>query len=186
MKSNKFRLLISIMSVFLIFFIVLVSFKSCENRAISREKTVETQIDNISIEQQNLFNSLSLLSENVKFSVQSEKEFQEKIAELRTGKMTAVEQNISLLFNAIRENPPNWSSSELLRDMGIAIQKYNENVAKSKKAYREAVKSYEYFTQKWPNRSVLELQGYEIKTYEHLSEENVSLKIESNFIDNLY
>ena len=76
-------------------------------------------------------------------------------------------------------------SSELLRDMNVAIQKYNENVARSKKAYRAAVESYEYYTEKWPNNSVITMQGYNIKEYEHFTD-GAPLKIETKTVDNLY
>ena len=76
-------------------------------------------------------------------------------------------------------------SHELLKDMNTAIQKYNENVARSKKAYRAAVESYEYYTEKWPNNSVITMQGYKNKEYEHLSD-GALLKVETKKLDNLY
>lgn len=171
--SKGFTALISVMAIIFIGLSFLFGFKSCVNGAVAREKIVETQIDNISIEQENLFNSLKQLSQNVKFSVENEKEFQMQIAQLRSkGNVAATDKNIQVAF----ENPPTWMTGELLKDMGIAIQKYNENVARSKKAYRSAVESYEYYTEKWPNKSAISSQGYVIKVYEHFTDSQPSKK----------
>lgn len=165
--SKGFTALISVMAVIFIGLACLFGFKGCENGARSREKLVERQVDSISIEQENLFNSLRLMSENTKYGVENEKEFQAQIAGLRSsGNVAATDKNIQIAF----ENPPAWMSHELLKDMNVAIQKYNENVARSKKAYRAAVESYEYYTEKWPNNSVITMQGYNIKEYEHFND----------------
>lgn len=180
--SKGFTALISVMAIIFIGLSCLFGFKSCVNGAVAREKIVETQIDNISIEQENLFNSLKQLSQNVKFSVENEKEFQIQIAQLRSkGNVAATDKNIQVAF----ENPPTWMTGELLKDMGIAIQKYNENVARSKKAYRSAVESYEYYTEKWPNKSAVSSQGYVIKVYEHFTDSQPS-KIETKSLDSIY
>lgn len=180
--SKGFTALISVMAVVFIGLACLFGFKGCENGARSREKLVERQVDSISIEQENLFNSLRLMSENTKYGVENEKEFQAQIAGLRSsGNVAATDKNIQIAF----ENPPAWMSHELLKDMNVAIQKYNENVARSKKAYRAAVESYEYYTEKWPNNSVITMQGYNIKGYEHFND-GAPLKIETKTVDNLY
>ena len=180
--SKGFTILISVMAAIFIGLACLFGFKGCENGARSREKLVERQVDNISVEQENLFNSLRLMSENTKYGVENEKEFQAQIAGLRSnGNVAATDKNIQIAF----ENPPAWMSHELLKDMSTAIQKYNENVARSKKAYRAAVESYEYYTEKWPNNSVITMQGYKIKEYEHLSD-GAPLKVETKKLDNLY
>ena len=179
------NVLISIAAVLGILFCSIFMFKGCENGARSREKIVETQIDNISVEQENLFNTLSAMAQNVKYGVENEKDFQIEIAKMRSGNAADIDGNINTFLAAVRENPPVWSSSGLIKDMGIAIQKYNENVAKTKKAYRKAVESYEFYTEKFPNSSVLNMQGYQIKEYEHFYD-NSSLKIETKKIESLY
>jgi len=180
--SKGFTVLISVMAVIFIGLACLFGFKSCENGARSREKRVERQVDSISIEQENLFNSLRLMSENTKYGVENEKEFQTQIAGLRSsGNVAATDKNIQIAF----ENPPAWMSSALLEDMNVAIQKYNENVVAAKKAYRAAVESYEYYTEKWPNNSVITMQGYNIKEYEHFND-GAPLKIETKTVDSLY
>lgn len=180
--SKGFTVLISLMAAIFIGLACLFGFKGCENGARSREKLVERQVDNISIEQENLFNSLRLMSENTKYGVKNEKDFQAQIAGLRSnGNVAATDKNIQIAF----ENPPAWMSHELLKAMNTAIQKYNENVARSKKAYRAAVESYEYYTEKWPNNSVITMQGYKIKEYEHLSD-GAPLKVETKKLDSLY
>lgn len=180
--SKGFTALISVMAVIFIGLACLFGFKSCENGARLREKNVEKQVDTISIEQENLFDTLTKLSQNVKYGVENEKDFQYQIANLRSsGNVAATDKNIQIGF----ENPPEWMSNELLKDMNVAIQKYNENVARSRKAYIDAVKEYEYYTEKWPNNSVITMQGHKIKEYEHLAD-GAPLKIETKTVDNLY
>ena len=185
MKSNTKTILLTIVSIFGLFIFCLFGVKGCENSARSREKIVETQIDNISIEQENLFNTLSTLSQNIKYGIENEKEFQMSIAELRGGNAAKIDGNIQTFIAAVHENPPVWMSNELLKDMNLAIQKYNENVAKSKKSYRKAVENYEYFVEKWPNKSILSMQNYNIKEYEHFND-GTSLKIETKKLEKLY
>ena len=153
--------------------------KGCENGARSREKLVERQLDFIAAEQENLVNSLRLLSQNAKFGIENEKEFQKDIAQLRSKNAVLNDSNIRLFIQAVHENPPAWASIDLLKDISVAIQKYNENVARAKKSYRTAVQDYEFYTEKWPNASVLSSQGYGVKTYDHINDDfSVAVKQE--------
>lgn len=185
MKSTTKSTLIMIGIVFSIIIFCVFGVKGCENSARSREKMVETQLDNISVEQENLFNTLSTMSQNIKYGVENEKDFQISIAEMRSGNAANIDGNIQAFIAAVHENPPVWMSNELLKDMNLAIQKYNENVAKTKKAYRKAVEEYEFFTEKWPNNSILKTQHYAIKEYEHFTDGS-SVKIETKKLEKLY
>lgn len=177
---NKFvSVIVVVFALIMIALACLFGVKGCENGARAREKLVERQLDFIAAEQENLVNSLRLLSQNAKFSVENEKAFQSDIANLRTKDAAVNDSNIRLFLQAVHENPPQWASVELLKDISIAIQKYNENVARAKKSYRTAVQDYEFYTEKWPNASVITSQGYVVKTYEHINDDfSVAVKQE--------
>lgn len=139
----------------------------------------------IAAEQSQMVSVLKLMAENVGKGSSVETAFQENIAAKRGKGMVATEEGIQTVIAAVHEAYPDYKSNKLFEEMNMAIQKYNENVTRQRKAYRRAVEDYEYYTEKWPNSSVITSQGYKIKEYEHLSDGS-GLKVDVGKLDSLY
>ena len=184
-KGSRFTVLISIMAVIFIGLACLFGFKGCENGARSREKRVENAAEAITVEQSQMVSVLKLMAENVGKGSSVEVAFQENITDKRGKGLVATEEGIQNVITAVHEAYPDYKSNKLFEDMNIAIQKYNENITRQRKAYRSTVADYEYYTEKWPNNSVITMQGYKIKEYEHLAD-GTSLKVETKSLDSLY
>lgn len=145
--SKGFTALISVMAVIFIGLACLFGFKGCENGARSREKRVETAAEIIAAEQSQMVSVLKLMAENVGKGSSVETAFQENIAAKRGKGMVATEEGIQTVIAAVHEAYPDYKSNKLFEEMNVAIQKYNENVTRQRKAYRRAVEDYEYYTE---------------------------------------
>ena len=185
--SKGFTVLISVMAVIFIGLACLFGFKSCVNSAISKENIVLEQKSDIANNQAEMISSLKLLAQNVEKGSSVEVAFQENIAEKRGQGLVATDEGIQNVIAAVREAYPDYKSNELFEEMNTAIQKYNSSIKHRRSAYQKAVREYNTFTSKWPNNSVITMQGYEIKKFENLADDNYSAQIEKPAdIDSLY
>lgn len=171
MKGSTKVTLITIVSVIALMLAVLFGVQGCQNSAIKKEKIVHEALDNIAACQTELFDALEEIGQTVQMSSEQESAFQHGIADLRTSSEGGI-NSANLAIRAVYENPPTWASAELYKEMTTAIQKYNANVKQRRVAYTRAKNDYEFYTEKFPNKSILNMLGYTPKIYEDLREDN--------------
>ena len=171
--------LIGIFSVAFVILATVFGVQGCQNSAINREEVINQSLEQITTEQNLLFDVLEEMADSVKHGSEQEVAFQQTIAQMRSGSTTQQkDNNIQMAIQAVHEAYPDFKSTELYKDLNTAIKRYNENVAYARKAYSAATKEYRMFVRQFPNRNILSMLGYEIKEYESLYD-GQSVKLET-------
>ena len=161
-------IIISIVSVVALLLCVVFGAQGCQNSAIDREEIINQSLEIISTEQTQLFDVLEQMGQSISHGSEQEMQFQTTIAQMRGGNTQSTDNNIQMAIQAVHENPPQWMSADLYKDLDKAIQRYNENVARARKGYSSATKEYRSFVRRFPNRMILDMLGYEVVEYESL------------------
>ena len=172
-------IIITVVSVIALILAVVFGVQGCQNSAISREEVINQSLEQITTEQNLLFDTLEEIGQSVKQGSEQEVAFQTTIAQMRSGESTqSTDNNIQMAIQAVHEAYPTFQSTDLYKDLNNAIKRYNENVAAARKAYSKATKEYRLYCRKFPNRSILSMLGYEIVEYESLYDGS-SVKLET-------
>ena len=172
-------IIITVVSVIALILAVVFGVQGCQNSAISREEVINQSLEQITTEQNLLFDTLEELGQSVKQGSEQEVAFQTTIAQMRSGESTqSTDNNIQMAIQAVHEAYPAFQSTDLYKDLNNAIKRYNENVAAARKAYSKATKEYRLYCRKFPNRSILSMLGYGIVEYESLYDGS-SVKLET-------
>lgn len=172
-------IIITVVSVIALILAVVFGVQGCQNSAISREEVVNQSLEQITTEQNLLFDTLEEIGQSVKQGSEQEVAFQTTIAQMRSGESTqSTDNNIQMAIQAVHEAYPTFQSTDLYKDLNNAIKRYNENVAAARKAYSKATKKYRLYCRKFPNRSILSMLSYGIVEYESLYDGS-SVKLET-------
>lgn len=172
-------IIITVVSVIALILAVVFGVQGCQNSAISREEVINQSLEQITTEQNLLFDTLEEIGQSVKQGSEQEVAFQTTIAQMRSGESTqSTDNNIQMAIQAVHEAYPEFQSTDLYKDLNNAIKRYNENVAAARKAYSKATKEYRLYCRKFPNRSILSMLGYGIVEYESLYDGS-SVKLET-------
>lgn len=172
-------IIITVVSVIALILAVVFGVQGCQNSAISREEVINQSLEQITTEQNLLFDTLEEIGQSVKQGSEQEVAFQTTIAQMRSGESTqSTDNNIQMAIQAVHEAYPAFQSTDLYKDLNNAIKRYNENVAAARKAYSKATKEYRLYCRKFPNRSILSMLGYGIVEYESLYDGS-SVKLET-------
>jgi len=150
--------------------------QSCRNTALSKEITVEKQLDIIATTQNEMFNSLEQVAQTVKQYSKHEANTLKEVIAMRTSgnsaadvnKNTEVLNKANLVISAVHEAYPELKADKLYLEMTTAIQRYNSKVAASQKAYANAKADYNIYIKQFPQQSILRMLGYESKVFEDL------------------
>ena len=172
-------IIITVVSVIALILAVVFGVQGCQNSAISREEVINQSLEQITTEQNLLFDTLEEIGQSVKQGSEQEVAFQTTIAQMRSGESTqSTDNNIQMAIQAVHEAYPEFQSTDLYKDLNNAIKRYNENVAAARKAYSKATKEYRLYCRKFPNRSILSMLGQGIVEYESLYDGS-SVKLET-------
>lgn len=172
-------IIITVVSVIALILAVVFGVQGCQNSAISREEVINQSLEQITTEQNLLFDTLEEIGQSVKQGSEQEVAFQTAIAQMRSGESTqSTDNNIQMAIQAVHEAYPAFQATDLYKDLNNAIKRYNENVAAARKAYSKATKEYRLYCRKFPNRSILSMLGYGIVEYESLYDGS-SVKLET-------
>ncbi len=148
-------IIITVVSVIALILAVVFGVQGCQNSAISREEVINQSLEQITTEQNLLFDTLEEIGQSVKQGSEQEVAFQTTIAQMRSGESTqSTDNNIQMAIQAVHEAYPAFQSTDLYKDLNNAIKRYNENVSAARKAYSKATKEYRLYCRKFPNRSI--------------------------------
>lgn len=167
MKSTWKALLISLVGVIAIVIFGIFGVQSFQNHAISLEEQVESASSDIKIQEKRRVDLVYNLADCVKQYDKHESETLKAIVSGRTSGSNDIE-NVTTVISAVSEAYPELKSSDnykqLMTELSLTenlIAEYRENYNKSVKAYRKYVKAF-------PQRSFLNMLGYDKKDFKLL------------------
>lgn len=167
MKNTWKVVLISLAGIFAVVILGIFGVQSFQNRAISLGEQVESASGDIKVQEKRRVDLVYSLADCVKQYDKHESETLKAIVSGRTSGSNDIE-NVTTAISAVSEAYPELKSSEnykqLMTELSLtenSIAEYRENYNKSVKAYRKYVKSF-------PQRTFLNMLGYEIRDFELL------------------
>ena len=166
---NKFgfkTFLIAIVVVIAIAFAAFVGIQSSQNHAISLEEIVEVAQSDISVQEKRRIDLIGNLVDCVKEYDAYEGNTLESIVKERgqAGDISGVTTAIAAVAEAYPELKSNENYKTLMNELSIT-----ENmIAQYRSNYNDAVKNYNRFVRKFPDRIFLSLTGYETIEYDYL------------------
>ena len=154
--------LISLVGVIAIVIFGIFGVQSFQNHAISLEEQVESASSDIKIQEKRRVDLVYNLADCVKQYDKHESETLKAIVSGRTSGSNDIE-NVTTAISAVSEAYPELKSSENYKQLMTEnlIAEYRENYNKSVKSYRKYVKAF-------PQRSFLNMLGYDKKEFELL------------------
>ena len=166
---NKFdfkTFLIAIVVVIAIAFAAFVGIQSSQNHAISLEEIVEVAQSDINVQEKRRIDLIGNLVDCVKEYDAYEGSTLENIVAARgqAGDISGATTAIAAVAEAYPELKSNENYKTLMNELSIT-----ENmIAQYRSSYNDAVKNYNRFVRKFPDRIFLSLTGYEIIEYDYL------------------
>ena len=168
-NMNKFdfkTFLIAIVVVIAIAFAAFVGIQSSQNHAISLEEIVEVAQSDISVQEKRRIDLIGNLVDCVKEYDAYEGNTLESIVKERgqAGDISGATTAIAAIAEAYPELKSDENYKALMNELSIT-----ENmIAQYRSSYNDAVKNYNRFVRKFPDRIFLSLTGYEIIEYDYL------------------
>lgn len=168
-NMNKFdfkTFLIAIVVVIAIAFAAFVGIQSSQNHAISLEEIVEVAQSDISVQEKRRIDLIGNLVDCVKEYDAYEGNTLESIVKERSqaGDISGATTAIAAIAEAYPELKSDENYKALMNELSIT-----ENmIAQYRSSYNDAVKNYNRFVRKFPDRIFLSLTGYEIIEYDYL------------------
>lgn len=167
MKNYK---TIILMGCAILSIIVLVIFipQHSGNKAIALEESVSTAKSDIDTQLSRRFNVLTELAECVKQYDLHEYETLTAVIDARGKNMSEQEsEQVMAQINAVAEAYPELKSQENYKQFMTEIATTENLLAQYKQAYNNAIKDYNRYVKKFPNRQFLSVIGYEVQAYEY-------------------
>lgn len=165
---NK-NIILTILSVFIVILVIFGIWKliciGVENSTINMEEQIETSKSNIEIILQKRIDELTQLINTVKDSKKFEAEALEKIIQARTETQNGNIEQSNVTLKAVAEQYPELKTMNLYNNVMTATSVSENQLKQYRESYNNNVKNYRKHVRKWPNSSILNSIGYEIKDY---------------------
>lgn len=169
MKNISVNIKIIIIAIVVAVFVILaalVGVQGSQNHAISLEEIVEVAQSDINVQEKRRIDLIGNLVDCVKEYDAYEGSTLENIVAARgqAGDISGATTAIAAVAEAYPELKSNENYKTLMNELSIT-----ENmIAQYRSSYNDAVKNYNRFVRKFPDRIFLSLTGYEIIEYDYL------------------
>lgn len=173
-QISKVKLIIIIViSVIAICITIALGFISRRDTAIGHEESIEAAKSDINVQEKRRQDLISNLVDCVKQYDKHEYETIKTIAESRDNNDNAVEK-VTTMVKAVSEAYPKLKSDTNYKNLMNELSITENLLAQHRSNYNERIKIYNRYVKKTINSAVLNMLGYETKTYKYLEYENVS------------
>lgn len=167
MKNAWKVLLISLVGVIAIIIFGIFGVQSFQNHAISLEEQVESASSDIKIQEKRRVDLVYNLADCVKQYDKHESETLKAIVSGRTSGSNDIE-NVTTAISAVSEAYPELKSSENYKQLMTELSMTENLIAEYRENYNKSVKSYRKYVKAFPQRSFLNMLGYDKKDFELL------------------
>ena len=167
MKNAWKVLLISLVGVIAIVIFGIFGVQSFQNHAISLEEQVESASSDIKIQEKRRVDLVYNLADCVKQYDKHESETLKAIVSGRTSGSNDIE-NVTTAISAVSEAYPELKSSENYKQLMTELSMTENLIAEYRENYNKSVKSYRKYVKAFPQRSFLNMLGYDKKILNYL------------------
>lgn len=162
-------ILASITGIILIFTFIMMG---KENSAILMDKNCEKALSNVKIEEKRRFDLIPNLVECVKQYDEHEYKTLRDVIAARSGNVDVDE--VKMMIQAVAEAYPELKSQKNYQDLMNELSNTENKIAQYRELYNTEVIRYQIFTEKFPNKQILSLVGYQVKPHKTLEFRNSS------------
>lgn len=143
------------------------SIQSTQNKAFSLEEKVETATSDIEVQEKRRVDLIYNMADCVMQYDKHESETLKAVVDGRANKSNI--ENVSTMIRTMTEAYPELKSDsnykELMKELAIT-----ENmISESRRNYNTQIEHYNRYVKRFPNRTFLEILGYEKKEYKRLN-----------------
>lgn len=167
MKGLK-TILITVVGVILLLVAITFAVFGVENKAIGLEEQIKTAKSDIQVQEKRRVDLLYNLVDTVKNYDKHESETLKDVVEARA-KGSANFSDVNTMISAVSEAYPELKSDKNYQQLMTELSVTENLVAQYRSNYNSAVKDYQRYTRKFPNRQLLSLVGYETDNYGYLN-----------------
>ena len=183
MNKMSWKLPLIILAVIVAIVLVFVfSFHGVQNTAISYEEQITTAQSEIKIQEKRRADLIPNLVDCVKSYNEHEYNTLMKVIEARGTSSDAAVQEIQTMVAAVAEAYPELQSSSNYRELMNELSITENLIANVRSNYNTWVSKYNTHCKKFPNKSILNMLGYEVAEYKKL-DFDVSSDAPTNLFD---
>lgn len=159
-------ILISIAAVIAVFAVFIFMMQGSQNHAISLEEMVATAESDINVQEKRRVDLIYNLVDCVKQYDKYEAETLKEVIEAR-GNLNDV-SNVTMAVQAVAEDYPELKADENYKNLMNELSITENLIAEYRSNYNNAVKNYNRFVRKFPDRMFLSMTGYEVIEFDYL------------------
>lgn len=165
MSKAKLTIIIALGIVLLIIFVIF-GIQSSQNKAFALEEQVNTAQSDIKIQEKRRVDLIYNLVDCVKEYDKHEAETLSAIVEGRGS--TGDIENVTTAITAVTESYPELKSNENYKQLMNELSMTENLIAEYRSNYNKQVKEYNRYIRQFPNRTFLNILGYEEQEYSYL------------------
>lgn len=154
-----------VISVVLLFVFAL---NSVPNKAISLEEQIKQANSAIEVQEKRRADLLPNLVDCVKQYDKHEYNTLVDVIEKRGTNSEASAEEIKTMINAVAEAYPQLKSNENYKQLQKELATTENLISNYRNNYNEFVQSYNRYVRKFPNKQILNMMGYETRSFEYL------------------
>lgn len=166
MKNFK-TILISIISFVLLITFFIFFINGFQNKAIALEEQIRTADSDIKVQEKRRVDLLYNLVDTVKQYDKHEYNTLKDIVDARSSGKGDVNE-VTTMINAAAEAYPELKSSDNYKQLMNELSITENLIAEYRSNYNKQIKTYNRYVKKFPNKSFLNMLGYEIIDFDYL------------------
>jgi LemA protein len=168
MKFSWKMLLIVVAIVLALALLFVFAFQGVQNKAIGLEEQITTAQSEIKVQEKRRADLIPNLVDCVKDYNEHEYNTLMAIVEARGSNSVDVANEVKTAINVIAEQYPELRSNENYKQLMTELSTTENLIANTRSNYNNWVSQYNSHVRKFPNRSILNMLGYEVQPFEKL------------------
>lgn len=168
MKNWKILLIIATVVVAVILLCVF-AFQGVQNEAISLEEQITTAQSGIQIQEKRRADLIPNLVDCVKAYDEHEYQTLMDVIEARGTNSDQAVQEVTTMITAVAEQYPQLQSNTNYQQLMTELATTENLIAQTRTNYNTWVSKYNSYVRKFPNRSILNMLGYNIQPFQKLT-----------------
>ena len=166
MKVNK-TVMITLSAVLMMIILCVFTTQGVQNKAIGLEEQILTASSDIEVQEKRRVDLIYNLVDTVKEYDKHEAETLKDIVEARGSKDGDI-SNVTTVLSAVTEAYPELKSNENYKQLMTELTVTENMMVDYRTNYNKQIKEYNRYVRKFPNRTILNLLGYEVVSYTYL------------------
>lgn len=166
MKVNK-TVIITLSAVLMTIMFCVFATQGVQNKAIGLEEQILTASSDIEVQEKRRVDLIYNLVDTVKEYDKHEANTLKEIVEARGSKDGDI-SDVTTVLSAVTEAYPELKSNENYKQLMTELTVTENMMVDYRTNYNKQIKEYNRYVRKFPNRTILNLLGYEIVSYTYL------------------